>query len=198
MRKTGIIVFAFCALVTLAAVSPALASVEITYSVGVLSISIPNTGSTNYPADKIEVARNQEGISWDFGHPWGQGISPTTIDYQLNVDSNSKNYLTGNGVDRFVTQYATGILSMVTTLKFEGFGTFTYHGPTITQSIPGYGQVTVKELDTFMGITFTGQSIGHGNLASEDVKTQEAITGVVVLVGNLAGMTVICGTGTAK
>jgi hypothetical protein len=198
MRKTAIVALMFCMIVMLAAISPVLACrAETKYTFGVLSIDIPNTGTTSYTTNNIEIAKNHESTSWDFGHPWGPGLSSVITNFRLNVDSNSKNFLTGNGIDHFTTQYTTGTLKMITVLKFEGFGTLTYHGPNFAQVVSSYGKVAISDGDSFTGIMFTGFAIGYGTFSAEKARVQETMSGVVVLVGPLTGLNVICGTGSA-
>jgi hypothetical protein len=192
------------ALAMLMTVAPALASQTSTsYSFGGISVGVPNTGNTWTSADKIEHKTGGESINYDFGHPWGPGYDYSDIatpHWNLNIDPNSKNYLTGSGTSRFETTYATGKLDLSLQYKFEGLVTsITYQGPTFTVTLPGHGTVTITHGQTYTGafLLGSGKTEGTGAFATGNVRVSETVTLATPLAGPLAGLDIIWGTGTA-
>ena len=117
------------------AAAPALASqTSTTYTFGVLSAGIPDTGKTWITADNMQHAWNHESLSLDFGHPWGTGLASEKIatpTWHINVNPDSKDFLTGGGTGRFETTYAIGTVDLNLKITFNGLGmTYTYQGPT--------------------------------------------------------------------
>jgi hypothetical protein len=197
------LVLALTLLMLLAAVAPVLACQPKTnYSFGAIALGNPNTGTTSISANKIVHERNVEGISYDFGHPWGPGFSTTISKFDFNKDPNSRGMFKGSGVENIETGYQTGFLKIRTEIKMEGVGYYTYQGPLMIATMPYYGdpyygKVTVSYGDVFYGILIVGTGEGRGTFADGKVKVEEKFSGVAILSGPLTGLNVVSGTGKA-
>jgi hypothetical protein len=204
MKIVKLLVSTVTLLLLLGVAAPALASQASTsYTFGILSAGIPNTGKTWTTADNVQHAIAHQSINYDFGHPWGASLAYEMIatpTWHINVNPDSKDFLTGGGTSRFETTYTSGVLDLNLQIEFNGFGTtFTYQGPTFTVTLPVYGTVTITHNQVFNGpcILWSGQTEGNGKFATGNVRVSETVTAFTPLAGPLAGLDIGWGTGVA-
>jgi hypothetical protein len=152
---------------------------------GTFSQVVVQVGVT--PPDKVFVTNNinhergSYSASYIYGAPWGPSLPDTggtQITAQLNLDT-----LTGSGVIKSDSTFATGTTTGTVNFKFNGFGLYTYTGDTFTFDLPGISD-TITNGDSHFGILFTGFAVKHG--VSGDLKgleTKEQGVGVFIIEG---------------
>lgn len=178
------------------AVAPTMAmQPKLTYSMG--AVGLPgaiDSGKVFVSEDGIQHTKNQIGISYVYGMPWGNGICEKNVN--SNIDLSQVPYdISGSGIEHTVGIYDDGtVLEGLVNFKLTDIGPYVYQGPTFE-----FEGVTVEAGDVFIGVLSIGTSVKHGiNGNSESIQVKGEWTGVRVVVGPpaLIGKGIICETGT--
>jgi len=166
---------------------------KLTYTYGIVGEGYDDTGITTIRRDTMMIVRDREGAICDYGKPWGPGEGLSDTDFALNIDQESGRYLTGSGRRRVVSTYTTGVTDTLISFEFKGLGLYQYLGPSFTAELPDYGEVTVTVGDWYFGILFEGTGVGRGSFDFGEVMTTESLVGVVVEIGDMAGLYIVTG-----
>ena len=165
-----------------------------TFSQGLVEVEV-SPGESFLTGD-VEHHRGATGATYLYGAPWGNSLpdsGSTTTTMQINTVT-----WTGRRIIKSHETYATGTVVGIAIAEILGFGSYTYMGPTFSFDLPGISG-TVTQGDTFLGLLVEGFGVKHG--VSGDLKglqTKETFTGVSILVGPLAGVSLLDNTVTYK
>jgi hypothetical protein len=121
------------------------------YSYGIISVAT-SPGSVYVDANNVEHVKGATLDATLFGTAWGTGSVIVTQNVVLDL-----NTYTGHIFLTSTITFGTGAAAAVGFLNFNGLGTFTYSGPTIS----AYG-ITAHNGDKFSGVLFSGTVVRYG------------------------------------
>jgi hypothetical protein len=165
-----------------------------TFSQVVVEVEV-SPGETFMTGD-VAHSRDSTNAAYLYGAPWGNSLPESG-----SIKTTSKvNHVTGIGytIAKAYSTYATGTVVGTINVKLLGYGPYIYMGPTFSFDLPGKSGTFTQGL-TYVGVLFEGIGVKHG--VSGDLKgleTKETFTGVVVLFGPLAGLSLVDNTVTYK
>lgn len=191
MRKFAVAFLSLVLLIVVFAV-PAMAAPPTmgTFKQGIVQVGL--SPGEEFVTGDILHRRDMTSASYLYGAPWGNTL-PETGSIGTTFKLNLVTY-TGMSIGKTFDTYATGTVEGTINNKFAGPGAYVYNGPTFTFSLPGRTG-TVIEGATYGGLLFTGFGVKRG--VSGDLKglqTMETYTGVSIMGGPLAGVTLVDNT----
>jgi hypothetical protein len=166
-----------------------------TFSQVVVEVEV-SPGETFMTGD-VEHSRDSTNAAYLYGAPWGNSLPESG-----SIKTTSKvNHVTGIGytIAKAYATYDTGTVLGTINVKLLGYGPYIYTGPTFSFTLPGGISGTFTQGTTYGGILFEGIGVKHGVSGNlKGLVTQETFTGVVILMGPLAGLSLVDNTVTYK
>jgi hypothetical protein len=132
---------------------------------------------------------------YHYGGPWGNSITSQSIANTVQLDTVTG---TGSVLLHAVDVYSAGTVEGTVNTKIVGRGPYLYLGPTFTFTLGGRTE-TVTHGAVYVGALTEGFAVKHG--VSGDltgIQIKATFTGINIMVGPLAGVHVVEGTGTYK
>jgi len=130
---------------------------------------------------------------YHYGAPWGNSITSLSIANTIKLNTVTA---TGSALLHAVDVYDAGTVEGTVNTKIIGPGPYMYLGPTFTFTLAGRTEMITHGTVYIGGLT-QGFAVKHG--VSGDltgIQIKATFTGVNIMVGPLAGIHVVEGTGT--
>jgi len=178
MKRKIAMISTLTLLILFVVAAPVMASQpKLTFNNTNISYPDPDNPGSQFIKDNILHVRNHGTVMQVVDSPWGVITTTSSIgNSEMNLIS-----FTGNGVTHSSWTCSAGSYEGTAVVKFTGLGLWVFDGTPFTATTNSGGTYYVDVGTKFVGVTFTGQFVGHGMIDGKGMQMRVTFTGVGII-----------------